>query len=110
MKVSQTEKCTIIVDDQSDLVSFLMKLTHEFKTFYKQNIVVDLTLYDSLAVKQINGFLKLSDIHKKNKKSFVVVAKNVNFTAISEKLTVVPTIQEAHDMIEMDEIERDLGF
>lgn len=110
MKVSQTEKCTLIVDDQSDLVSFLMKLTHEFKTFDKQNIVVDLTLYDSLAVKQINGFLKLSDIHKKNKKSFVVVAKNVNFTAISEKLTVVPTIQEAHDMIEMEEIEHDLGF
>lgn len=110
MKVSQTEKCTLIVDDQSDLVSFLMKLTHEFKTFDKQNIVVDLTLYNSLAVKQINGFLKLSDIHKKNKKSFVVVAKNVNFTAISEKLTVVPTIQEAHDMIEMEEIERDLGF
>lgn len=54
--------------------------------------------------------MKLSDIHKKNKKSFVVVAKNVNFTGISEKLTVVPTIQEAHDMIEMDEIERDLGF
>lgn len=45
MKVSQTEKCTLIVDDQSDLVLFLMKLTHEFKTFDKQNIVVDLTLH-----------------------------------------------------------------
>ena len=26
------------------------------------------------------------------------------------KLVVVPTLQEAHDIIEMDEIERDLGF
>ena len=110
MKVSQTEKCTLIVDDQSDVVLFLMKLTHEYKTFEKQNIVVDLTSHEAIAIKQFNGFLKLSDIHKKSKRSFVLVASNINITAISEKLTVVPTIQEAYDVIEMEEIERDLGF
>jgi hypothetical protein len=40
----------------------------------------------------------------------VVVAQEVDFNKISDKLTVVPTPLEAHDIIEMEEIERDLGF
>ena len=32
------------------------------------------------------------------------------FTAWLNALVVVPSVLEAHDIIEMDEIERDLGF
>ena len=42
--------------------------------------------------------------------SFVIVATNVSIDEIDEKLIVVPTLQEARDIIEMEEIERDLGF
>ena len=48
--------------------------------------------------------------HKKNKKSFVIVISDFDFNAISDKLIVVPSLLEAHDIIEMEEIERDLGF
>jgi hypothetical protein len=47
-------------------------------------------------------------LFKKNKKSFVIVASNIDFNKVSDKITVVPTLQEAHDIIEMEEIERDL--
>ena len=62
------------------------------------------------SIKDINSFLPLSKIHKKSKKSFVIVTSDFDFNAVSRKLTVVPSILEAHDIIEMDEIERDLGF
>lgn len=110
MKVSQTEKNCIITDDQGDLVSFLMELTHEYKTFEKQNIILDLTFYEELSKKQLDNFLKLSKIHRKNKKSFLLIAKNIDFTAVSDKLSVVPTLVEANDIVDMEEIERDLGF
>lgn len=110
MKVEQKGQTVSIKDTQGDLVSFLMKVTHEYKTFEKHNIIIDITHYKNLSVKDINSFLPLSKLHKKAKKSFVIVTDAADFNSVSEKLTVVPTVLEAQDIIEMEEIERDLGF
>lgn len=110
MKVEQKGHTVTIKDTQGDLVSFLMKVTHEYKTFEKHNMIIDISLYKKLSIKDLNSFLPLSKIHKKAKKSFVIIADDIDFNSVSDKLTVVPTNLEAHDMIEMEEIERDLGF
>ena len=39
-----------------------------------------------------------------------MVVSDIDFNAVPNKLTVVPSNLEAHDIIEMEEIERDLGF
>jgi hypothetical protein len=54
--------------------------------------------------------MPLSKIHKKAKKSFVIVTSDFDHNAVQDKLTVVRSLLEAHDIIEMEEIERDLGF
>jgi len=110
MKVEHKGHSVIIKDTQGEIVAFLMKVTHEYKTFEKHNIILDVSHYENLSDKEIKTFLPLSKIHKKAKKSFVVVANGIDFNAVPEKLTVVPTLLEAHDIIDMEEIERDLGF
>jgi hypothetical protein len=110
MKVDKKGHTTCIKDTQGDLIAFLEKVTQEYKTFEKQNIIIDLQAYDFLLVKDISSFLPLSKAHKKGKKSFIILTQEMDFNAISDKLDVVRSLQEAHDMIEMDEIERDLGF
>jgi hypothetical protein len=40
----------------------------------------------------------------------VIVSDVLDFDKVPTYLNVVPSVIEAHDMIEMDEIERDLGF
>jgi hypothetical protein len=110
MKVDLKEHTVTIKDTQGDLTSFLIKVTNQYKTYEKYNIIIDVSRYDAIAVEEINGFLPLSRIHKKTKKSFVIIAKEIDFNAVSDKLTLVPTALEAHDIIEMEEIERDLGF
>lgn len=110
MKVEQKGHTTIIKDTNDDLMVFLMKLTHEHKTFEGNNLIVDITNHKSLSVKDIDYFLNLSKLHQKAKKSFIIVAQDIDFNKCSDKLVVVPSRLEAHDIIEMDEIERDLGF
>ncbi len=110
MKVDQKGHTVCIKDTQGDLASFLNKVTQEYKTFQKHNIIIDIKVYKDLSVAAINDFLPLSKMHKKAKKSFVIVASSVDFNAVSDQLAVVRSIQEAHDIIEMEEIERDLGF
>ncbi|HAT63224.1 MAG TPA: ribonuclease Z, partial [Flavobacteriaceae bacterium] len=41
---------------------------------------------------------------------FVIVNNAINPDDIPDEMIVVPTLQEAADIIEMEEIERDLGF
>jgi hypothetical protein len=110
MKVDQKSHTITIKDTQGDFTGFLMKVTHQFKTFEKHNLIIDLLLHKELSIDRIKEFLQLSKQHKKTKKSFVIVVSNVDYNAIPAKLTVVPSLLEAQDIIEMEEIERDLGF
>lgn len=110
MKVEQKGHTVCIKDTQGDLMSFLMKVTHEYKSFEKHNIIIDIRLHKNLSLKEFNSFIPLSKIHKKSKKSFVIVSSEPDHNAVSDKLALVRSIQEAHDIIEMEEIERDLGF
>ena len=110
MKIDQKGNISVINDTAGDLVSFVMKLTHEYKSFEKQHLIIDLSTFEALTNKQVESLLSLSKIHKKSKKSFVIVTKNFDFNAVSDKLSIVPTIAEAQDIIEMENIERDLGF
>jgi len=43
-----------------------------------------------------------------NGTTFVVVKKDVDFDAFSEEWNIVPTIEEAKDLISLDEMMRDL--
>lgn len=110
MKVEHKGHTIIVKDTQENAEAFLMKLTHEHKTFEKHNLIVDITSDKNITLKTINQFKALSKAHRKGKKSFVIVAEGIDFTEVPDALVVVPTILEAHDMIEMEEIERDLGF
>lgn len=110
MKVEQKGHTVTIKGVMSDFVAFRLKLTHEYKTFQKHNIIVDVRMYKDLTPKDIDTFLPLSKMHKKAKKSFVIVVDELDYNAVSHKLAVVRSLQEAHDIIEMEEIERDLGF
>jgi hypothetical protein len=55
-------------------------------------------------------FQKISDEFKEVNKSFVVVTNSLNANELPEEIMIVPTLQEAEDIIEMEEIERELGF
>lgn len=110
MKVEAKGHTTLIKDTQGDLEAFVAKLANEFKAFVNQNVIIDVSKYENLKIKDIKLFSALCTQHKKNKKSFVLVASNIDFNEVPAKMTVVPTLLEAHDIIEMEEIERDLGF
>lgn len=110
MKVNEKGHTVIIKDTQGDFSSFLTKVTNQYKTFAHFNIIVDLSQYSDLSIINIKLFSLLSKQHKKAKKSFVIVVLNIDYNEVPDQLTVVPSLLEAHDITEMEEIERDLGF
>lgn len=110
MKVEQKGHTTIIKDTVGQTADFLMKITHEHNTYKNSNLILDLTHDKNLSLEDVKSFAELIKLHKKQKKSIVLVADSVNFNAVPKNIILVPTLLEAHDIIEMEEIERDLGF
>ena len=70
MKVDQKGHTITIKDTQGDFTSFLMKVTHQYKTFEKHNIIINLLHHKNLTLDDVKLFLSLSKQHKKAKKSF----------------------------------------
>lgn len=101
---------TIITQEKATVVEFVKGLEDKYETIKNDNIVVNLFSLKDISAKDINEFLRISQLHKTNKHSFVIVTDGVSFDEVSEEMTIVPTLQEAYDLIEMEEIERDLGI
>lgn len=110
MKVDEKGNTITLKDTQGDFTAFLMKITHHHKTFEKHNLIINLLPHKDITIDDVKSLMPLSDIHKKAKKSFIIVVADFNYNDVPTALTVVPTLLEANDTIDIEEIERDLGF
>ena len=110
MKVEQKGHTTTIRNTQYSSAEFYQKLNHQYASYKSQNLIIDLSHDKATTMNDIKLFLEMAKTHKKAKKSLVLVTDAVNLNDVPSKLIVVPTQLEAHDIIEMEEIERDLGF
>lgn len=78
---------------------------------HQQNIVIDLSAIKSLKPNHVLEFSELNTYNKEQVlKSFVVVVGTMSVSQLPEDIATAPTLQEALDIIEMEEIERDLGY
>ncbi|MDT0678216.1 ribonuclease Z [Autumnicola musiva] len=110
MKTTEKDKYLLIENDQDSLTEFASVLTREHAVFEDKNVIVDLKKYDELQLQDLLGFLELSNTHRQHKKSFVIVNNALHADKIPDELFVAPTLPEAEDIVQMEEIERDLGF
>lgn len=109
MIVDRDGNITIITQEKG-LIDFIQNLETSYQKFEKDHLIINLTGFGQLSLEDILGFLLLSNKHRNNKKSFVIVTEKVDLDQMPDEIIVVPTRHEAYDIIEMEDIERDLGF
>lgn len=111
MKISEHDNFVVLEDDRNDIEDFASFLEYIIpKKNEGQNVVVDLLKYDSLTLEQLLLFLNASKNHQSTNQSFVIVNNAISPDDLPNELSIVPTLLEAEDMIEMENIERELGF
>lgn len=101
---------TIVYQEKTVMVDFLKNVEQEYAKLKNDNLILNLFSFEKLSPDDVMEFLQLSNKHRKNYKSFVLVTDKVSYDEVSEDIVIVPTLQEAKDIIEMEEIERDLGL
>lgn len=101
---------TTVFQENIALNEFLENLKGGYAKISDDNIIVNLFSFSKLSGGDILEFLELSNAHIEVGKSFVLVTNKVSYEDLPDQIAVVPTLQEARDIIEMEEIERDLGI
>lgn len=111
MMIDKHENYIVLTDERDDLPKFVSYLERIVPERYEDyNLVIDLLKYSEMILPDILLFLKLSNYQRSTKHSFVLVNDSIDIDEIPDEIAVVPTLVEAGDIIEMEEIERDLGF
>ena len=93
-----------------DIESCFEKVKSIYPKFKNSNVIVNLNTLKPISLEQIIEFLRISNQHRAAKHSFVIVNEGIDVDKTPEEIVIVPTLQEAYDIIEMEEMERDLGF
>lgn len=99
---------TIVYQENISLLKFVENLKSAYDKLKNDHIIVNLFSFSKLRSDDILEFLELSNKHRGGNKSFVLVTDKVSYDDVPDEISLVPTIQEALDLIEMEDIERDL--
>ena len=110
MILDQDGNISIITQEKATIVELIKKIQDIYSRLKNNNIIVNLTGLKKLGLQDIIEFLELSNTHRGSKRSFVIVSAGIDVDKTPDEMIVVPTLQEGDDIIEMEEMERDLGF
>lgn len=100
------------------LITATEKTFKEFhSTFVHQNLhevsrhkIIQFSENIDITESDVSLFLSVANEHKQNGTSFVIVCNGIVIDEIPDEINVVPSLIEAIDLLEMEAIERDLGF
>lgn len=110
MKQTDNELYVSLLKEGGNFASFATLVEEKTGELKDRNIIVDLSQQEDLQPSEFLVFVNISNTHRQGNKSFVIVTDALGVDDVPEELILVPTLGEAEDLIEMEEIERDLGF
>lgn len=110
MQIQKKEKYTLVYADESSFDEFYQSFLDTINSFSKEHLILDFSKFNSLNEKDFLLFLSIAEQKRENGTSFAIVNKDANVDKYPESFNIVPTMTEAEDILEMEAIERELGF
>ncbi|MGJ8744728.1 hypothetical protein [Polaribacter sp.] len=110
MIVEKKENYFLISSDENvfkDFYNSFLKIEKEYELVH---VVLQISDNMSYTKEDVLLFLNLSNKKKELATSFVLIQTLLDVDDFPETLTIVPTLQEAEDVLEMEAMERELGF
>tara|TARA_B100000809_G_scaffold249300_2_gene280494 strand:- start:68133 stop:68462 length:330 start_codon:yes stop_codon:yes gene_type:complete len=109
MNIEKKDNYTLVTPTETSLELFLEALS--IADFEKENLILNFINTFDINTSQVDSFSEISQHKKENGTSFIIIVSNIDIDDLEDEcMSVVPTLGEAEDTLEMDAIERDLGF
>lgn len=110
MKIEHKDGYTLFTTDENILQEALDTFFSSAEKHSTENIFFEISDNLNITPKEFMLFLTIGSAKKENGTSFIVIIRSFEIDALPEEINVVPTLQEAEDILEMENIERALGF
>ena len=111
MKIDTHKNFIIVKENINNFEDFITSLNPKSNVQLSgKNIIIDLLEFDEFSLEKLSLFSELASIFRKYNNSFVIVNNQINLNEIPDDILVVPSLQEAEDIVEMETIERELGM
>lgn len=110
MLIEKKENYTLISSDENSLTEFQESISKKRKELENEHLVLKISNDIDISNSKFLLFLEIAEQKQQNGTSFVVINSTINPDDFPEHLNIVPTLQEAEDILEMEAIERELGF
>mgnify|MGYP004387833491 CR=1 FL=1 len=92
-----------------NLLNFKESFTLIYPLIVSKNIILRLSKKQILDDNLLSQILLFASKHKEQKRSFIIISSLIiDDSVFPKKLSWAPTYQEAFDIVEMDELEREL--
>ena len=110
MNIEKKENYTLLSSEENSFSDMFSEFKSAIVDLEKEHIILHISDSINIATKDFSLFLDIAVTKKANKTSFVIVNATINIDYLSEEINVTPTLQEAEDILEMEAIERELGY
>lgn len=110
MKIENTEKYTLISSTEVLFSNFHDNFLEALPSLEKQNLILHISDNINVTKENFSLYLNIAEQRKENGTSFVVIYKTINIDDLPDNFNIVPTLIEAKDILEMEAMERELGF
>jgi hypothetical protein len=110
MQIKEATNYTLISSDEDSFKEFQKSVFKKINAFDKKHLILQISEKLKIDKKDFLLFLKIAEQKKENGTSFILLNSSVIADDFDENLNIVPTLQEAEDILEMENIERELGF
>ena len=110
MIVEKKETYSLISTKENSIQVFYKSFEKQVDNFKNENLILELSNFINYKKEDFLLFLDVAQEKKNNGTSFVIVNAKANIEDFPDDFNIVPTIIEAEDILEMEAIERELGF
>ena len=110
MQIEKKETFTHFISDENSFSEFYSNFLIEEKNYTSKNVVIQFSNNINISTEEFLLFLDISVQKNQNGTSFVVIYLDIDVDVFPDNFNIVPTLQEAEDVIDMENMERELGF
>lgn len=110
MQIEKNKNYILISSDENLFDEFYKLFTSLEQEFIDKHIIIQFSNNINTTKEDYLLFLEMAERKKKKGTSFAVVNTSENIDNFPDYFNIVPTLQEAIDILEMEAMERELGF
>lgn len=110
MLIDNKENYTLLHSGENSFEEFAQTFLKYSNNYTGKHLFLQLSENLNITEENILVFLDYAEQSQKNETTFVVIYSNVDVDKFPETFNIVPTLREAEDILEMENIQRDLGF